>query len=495
MHNQEGWIILSGLQNIFWLNGHRRKMKTLILILFLIPAFSLIAQNQTCGVQWDATHQLSNDSALATNPLIVVTGDTIHTLWYGVDTLGSIYDDGIQYSHSFDSGKTFSSQKMLLSMDSAFAPGYIAASEGFVYVVALAAIDTFYGTVLLRSSDAGNSWQPYRYLLKGKDPEGIVARDSLVIVYYGTSGRTPFGFLVSTNHGSTWRQGTTTLYHLSSLYLAGTLLNAVGEVAGDIGRGVTEVGYFTAPLDGTALFGPDIISADDNIPSILPTIAVNQFGDLFAAWADTGALVFRESRNGGYSWIASQVLSVRKNAIFSNIATDSEFVSVAWDNDFGSGGAIYLRTSNDYGKTYCPIDSPTTGSEVGEPKIVITGRTLRMVWSEQSNGHQEIFYRDGTLTKNPGIIIPPPTEFVLAQNYPNPFNGSTQLRYDIPVTSHVRLTVYNILGQQVAQLVDAVQSADHYTVAFEGTNLPSGVYFYRLKTANFTAIKKLMIIR
>ncbi len=468
----------------------------MLLILFLTPVFFLSAQNQTCGVEWGTTHQLSNDSALTTTPLLTITGDSIHTIWYGVDTLGTISQDGIMYSHSFDSGSTFSPPRMLLSMDSAFAPGLIAASqEGYVYVAALAAIDTFYGTVLLRSSDAGINWQPYRYLAEGKDPEGIVAKDSLVMIYYGSLGRSPFGWLVSTDHGTSWRRGATSVYHLASMTLVGTQVHAVGEVVGNIGRGVTEVGYFTAPLDGSALFGPDIVSDDDNIPSILPTIAVNEYGDLFAAWADTGAIVFRESRNGGFSWIAPKVLSVRKNAIFSNIAADSEFVGVVWDNDFGNGGAIYLRTSNDYGKTFCPIDSPTAGSEVGEPKVAISSQTLHLVWSELSAGHQEIFYRDGKLTKNPAIVMPPPTAFALEQNYPNPFNGSTQIQYDVPTPSHVTLTVYNILGQKITTLVDALQPVAHYKVPFDGGNLPTGVYFYRLKTDTFTAIKKLVIIR
>ncbi len=78
-----------------------------------------------------------------------------------------------------------------------------------------------------------------------------------------------------------------------------------------------------------------------------------------------------------------------------------------------------------------------------------------------------------------------PLTFSLGQNYPNPFNPSTQLRYGLPQQSHVTLTIYNTLGQEVARLADEVQAAGYHEVRWEGTNtgglaVGTGVYFYRM---------------
>ncbi len=88
-----------------------------------------------------------------------------------------------------------------------------------------------------------------------------------------------------------------------------------------------------------------------------------------------------------------------------------------------------------------------------------------------------------------------PTEYSLSQNYPNPFNPVTQIKYALKEKSVVRLSVYNILGQKIAGLVNADQEAGYYTVDFNGSNLPSGVYIYMLKANDFTSIRKCTLIK
>jgi hypothetical protein len=88
-----------------------------------------------------------------------------------------------------------------------------------------------------------------------------------------------------------------------------------------------------------------------------------------------------------------------------------------------------------------------------------------------------------------------PTLFQLDQNYPNPFNPSTTIRYALPSTSHVMLSVFNTLGQQVAQLVNGDVDAGIHDVKFDGSTLASGVYFYRLKAGEYIETKKLVILR
>jgi hypothetical protein len=88
-----------------------------------------------------------------------------------------------------------------------------------------------------------------------------------------------------------------------------------------------------------------------------------------------------------------------------------------------------------------------------------------------------------------------PGMFALHQNYPNPWNPSTTLCYDLPQNAFVTLTVYNTLGQQVAQLVDEEQELGSHEVVFRGDGLASGVYFYRLKAGDFSQVKKLILLR
>jgi endo-1,4-beta-xylanase len=93
-----------------------------------------------------------------------------------------------------------------------------------------------------------------------------------------------------------------------------------------------------------------------------------------------------------------------------------------------------------------------------------------------------------------------PTEFSLSQNYPNPFNPTTQIEYSVPVTSHVSLRVFNLLGEEVAALFDGVQQAGNYVARFNSHRLASGVYFYRMETSSkgagsFVRTRKLTILR
>ena len=88
-----------------------------------------------------------------------------------------------------------------------------------------------------------------------------------------------------------------------------------------------------------------------------------------------------------------------------------------------------------------------------------------------------------------------PHEFYLYQNYPNPFNPATTINYDLPVTGFVKLAVYDILGKEIAVLVNEKQTAGKYVVQWDASNYPTGVYFYKLTTSGFTETKKMILIK
>jgi len=88
-----------------------------------------------------------------------------------------------------------------------------------------------------------------------------------------------------------------------------------------------------------------------------------------------------------------------------------------------------------------------------------------------------------------------PSEFVLEQNYPNPFNPSTTIKYTLAEKSDVSLNVYDILGNEVATLVNATQEAGNYEINFNASNLASGLYLYKIKAGNFVSTKKMMLLK
>jgi len=88
-----------------------------------------------------------------------------------------------------------------------------------------------------------------------------------------------------------------------------------------------------------------------------------------------------------------------------------------------------------------------------------------------------------------------PTEFQLSQNYPNPFNPTTNISFSIPDESYVTLKVYNILGYEITTLVNKEMKSGNYTVKFDGSSLPSGIYFYRLQANHNIATKKLILVK
>lgn len=114
--------------------------------------------------------------------------------------------------------------------------------------------------------------------------------------------------------------------------------------------------------------------------------------------------------------------------------------------------------------------------------------------STDYNVQQSIFFPVSTTTgvENNNSLV---SDYSLSQNYPNPFNPVTNIRYSIPTDGNVTFKVYDMLGNEVAEYVNGFQKSGIYTVAFDGTNLASGIYYYKLEANNFSETKKMMLVK
>ena len=93
------------------------------------------------------------------------------------------------------------------------------------------------------------------------------------------------------------------------------------------------------------------------------------------------------------------------------------------------------------------------------------------------------------------------SDYYLAQNYPNPFNPNTTIQYSLPEDSHLRLTVYDILGREIAELFNGISEMGNYSIEFNGTQLENGIYYYRIQARSldnnriYTTTKKMTLIK
>ncbi len=195
-----------------------------------------------------------------------------------------------------------------------------------------------------------------------------------------------------------------------------------------------------------------------------------------------GGGLTRSTTNGGVSWDSAGSLGSKTVTGISGIG--AEF----WATIGGSIG--YTRnngTSWSYASpghwgllplnaiTFSPVATPVNGWAVGQSGTILHYRRQITSITLQSTST--------------------PARYILAQNYPNPFNPSTTMRYALPHRSHATLTVYNTLGQQVAELVNGDIDAGYHEVMFNATNLASGVYFYRLQAGEFVQTRSLLLLR
>jgi hypothetical protein len=145
-----------------------------------------------------------------------------------------------------------------------------------------------------------------------------------------------------------------------------------------------------------------------------------------------------------------------------------------WVEDPPSNRGIYGHSAGTTGQCCIQFNSSDVSTVANHPKLTITYVT--------SSGIQQ--------SADPQLL-----HFQLGQNYPNPFNPATKIRYSIPGNEFVSLKIFDLQGNEVAVLVDRMQIPGVYEIVFDGKELPSGIYQYRLQAGRLCEVKKLILIK
>ncbi len=364
------------------------------------------------------------------------------------------------------------------------------------------------------SSDSGHTWAARN--------AGLDATVFPIITEFVTKGTSWFigtdgdGIFKTTNNGALWTP---------------TSLGAGNSITGIAVRG-TELmstvnivdGVFRSTDDGS--FWAQIMSNFTTLSASCLTIG--GAGTIFAGTLDNGIL--RSTNNGG-TWLSSaslggvpvflRFIGTKMFAGTDNGPYRSTDFGVTWQaSNIGLSGIgvnfIAIRDTNTlFASTngsgvYVSFNGGASWAPINTGLPTLSTTSLRVTGSYVYCG--TVFYgvwrRPLTdfLTDVRENDLTAPGEFALRQNYPNPFNPSTRIEYALPAQSHVSIKIYNLLGQEVASLVDEEQSGGHHATEWNGrsTNglaMSSGVYFYRVEAKQkggqlqFTSVRKMVLMK
>jgi hypothetical protein len=174
-----------------------------------------------------------------------------------------------------------------------------------------------------------------------------------------------------------------------------------------------------------------------------------------------------------------------------NTKTDGVLVALVFEAVLGGSAEQQLEATTD-SLVFVRSLSTTVG---GVPRVLVSSINSADDGSEGDD--VQVTYVNGVVTVSGDCIIPLAATgaYALAQNTPNPFNPTTTIEYEIPTETEVRLTVFDHLGREVKTLVTGRQKAGRYAVVFDGGDLPSGAYFYRLDTPAFSKTLRMVLTR
>ena len=126
--------------------------------------------------------------------------------------------------------------------------------------------------------------------------------------------------------------------------------------------------------------------------------------------------------------------------------------------------------------------------------IKLMNENGRSIKSNLKSG-EEIILSDATIKKISVSTIEVPKEYALEQNFPNPFNPTTTINFSLPKQTQLKINLYNMLGEQVLTIIEGMYESGYHRVTFNASNLPSGIYIYRLESSEYVSVKKMILLK
>ena len=221
----------------------------------------------------------------------------------------------------------------------------------------------------------------------------------------------------------------------------------------------------------------------------------NKNGIFISGFETAKALYFSDENKGMYSTNAGRIVKTTDGGdTWTEIYYQPS--TAVWDLSFTNSQTGYGCTSN--GKVIKTTNGGTNWIIQDTP---LTENLYAIHFPSQLTGYIASWSGKILKTTNGGVTYVSnssnenPDKFKLYQNYPNPFNPNTNMKFDIPKSSFVKMVIYNALGKEVATLVNEKLYAGSYEVDWNGSGYPSGVYFYKLETDDFVNVKKMLMIK
>lgn len=208
-----------------------------------------------------------------------------------------------------------------------------------------------------------------------------------------------------------------------------------------------------------------------------------------SAWSQMGGKITGSDAGESAGFGGSVSLSADGNTAIVGGSNDNAGAGAVWV--FTRSGEIWIQSGSKYAGSG-GAGNPASGESVslsGDGNTFIAGGP----GDNAGAGAAWIYVRKPSGLRAPGAA--PGPKFALEQNYPNPFNPVTTIRFEIPSYSRVRLSVYNTLGEKVAELADGPMNAGAHSVTFDASNISSGVYICALQAGNYAAAMKLLLVK
>jgi hypothetical protein len=248
-----------------------------------------------------------------------------------------------------------------------------------------------------------------------------------------------------------------------------------------------------------------------------PKIVSDGLGGAIISWTDyrTGGgpgtadiYAQRVNASGTVQWTTTGIIicTAAGDQINSQLVSDgNNGAYIVWEDHRNAGNSdIYAqRIASNAAITWSAngFGVCTMGFDQLKPGIVSNGNFgAIVVWQDYRSGNNFDIYMNGFNTGGIFTAIgdggtTTPLKYSLSQNYPNPFNPSTQIDYQIPNAGNVRLSIFNVIGQEVSVLVDEMQNAGSHVIEWNASSFPSGVYIYKLESGSYVSNRKMILLK